>query len=101
MIDTRSKRERKRNRIPHSIHIHYKNIEKNLETLQSKRDQKILVYCAIGHRSRIAAKKLAGFGFENVYNIVGGLEAFRDHQYKIDNSNIDERKDQIQNLEQK
>jgi rhodanese-related sulfurtransferase/rubrerythrin len=37
----------------------------------------ILVYCAVGGRSRMAAQILAGKGFETVYNLSGGFKAWR------------------------
>jgi rhodanese-related sulfurtransferase/rubrerythrin len=35
-----------------------------------------LVYCAIGGRSLVAAKFLSGKGFEDVYNLKGGIKAW-------------------------
>jgi sulfur-carrier protein adenylyltransferase/sulfurtransferase len=36
-----------------------------------------LVYCAIGGRSRVAAQLLSGRGFKEVYNLSGGIKAYR------------------------
>jgi rhodanese-related sulfurtransferase/rubrerythrin len=36
-----------------------------------------LAYCAIGGRSRVAAQLLSGQGFKEVYNLSGGIKAFR------------------------
>jgi sulfur-carrier protein adenylyltransferase/sulfurtransferase len=36
-----------------------------------------LVYCAVGGRSRVAAQLLSGRGFKEVYNLTGGIKAFR------------------------
>jgi sulfur-carrier protein adenylyltransferase/sulfurtransferase len=36
-----------------------------------------LVYCAVGGRSRVAAQLLSGQGFQEVYNLSGGIKAFR------------------------
>jgi rhodanese-related sulfurtransferase/rubrerythrin len=36
-----------------------------------------LVYCAVGGRSRVAAQLLSGRGFKEVYNLSGGIKAFR------------------------
>jgi rubrerythrin len=36
-----------------------------------------LVYCAVGGRSRVAAQLLSGRGFQEVYNISGGIKAYR------------------------
>ncbi|MBM4286464.1 MAG: sulfurtransferase [Deltaproteobacteria bacterium] len=36
-----------------------------------------LVYCAIGGRSRVAAQLLNGLGFADLYNLAGGIKAYR------------------------
>jgi sulfur-carrier protein adenylyltransferase/sulfurtransferase len=36
-----------------------------------------LVYCAVGGRSRVAAQLLSGLGFQEVYNLAGGIKGFR------------------------
>jgi rhodanese-related sulfurtransferase/rubrerythrin len=40
-------------------------------------DQPVLVYCAIGGRSRAAAQYLNGQGFNLVYNLSGGIKAWQ------------------------
>jgi rubrerythrin len=40
-------------------------------------DQPVIVYCAIGGRSRVAAQLLAGQGFKEVYNLKGGIKAWQ------------------------
>jgi rhodanese-related sulfurtransferase/rubrerythrin len=40
-------------------------------------DQPVLVYCAIGGRSRAAAQFLNGQGFNQVYNLSGGIKAWQ------------------------
>jgi sulfur-carrier protein adenylyltransferase/sulfurtransferase len=39
-------------------------------------EKPVLVYCAIGGRSRVAAQMLAGRGFVQVYNMKGGIQAW-------------------------
>jgi sulfur-carrier protein adenylyltransferase/sulfurtransferase len=39
-------------------------------------DRPMIVYCAIGGRSRAAAQLLAGKGFDTVYNLKGGIKAW-------------------------
>ena len=39
-------------------------------------DQPVVVYCAIGGRSRAASQLLAGKGFDEVYNLQGGIKAW-------------------------
>lgn len=40
----------------------------------------IIVHCAIGGRSRVAAQMLSGMGFQEVYNLSGGIKAFQGHK---------------------
>ena len=61
--------------IKNAIHIPRGLIEfkiSNISTI-TEEDTNILVYCAGGHRSALAAKTLKDFGFKNVFNI-GGYE---------------------------
>jgi rhodanese-related sulfurtransferase/rubrerythrin len=39
-------------------------------------EKPIIVHCAIGGRSRVAAQMLSGWGFKEVYNLAGGIKAF-------------------------
>ncbi|TCS60346.1 rhodanese-like domain-containing protein [Varunaivibrio sulfuroxidans] len=40
--------------------------------------QKIILHCAVGKRSAAAAKQLVAVGLGGVYNMVGGLNAWKD-----------------------
>lgn len=42
--------------------------------------QPVLVYCAVGGRSRAAAQYLSGQGFDQVYNLSGGIKAWQGRQ---------------------
>jgi hydroxyacylglutathione hydrolase len=41
------------------------------------KDQRLVVHCSVGHRSGIAASILHRHGFENIYNMLGGMKAWR------------------------
>jgi rhodanese-related sulfurtransferase len=49
------------------------------------KDQPIAVICLTAHRSPIAAKKLVKLGFTQVYNITGGMMAWRSAELPIEN----------------
>mgnify|MGYP001202991796 FL=1 len=61
--------------IKNAIHIPRGLIEFKISNISkiTKEDTNILVYCAGGYRSALAAKTLKDFGFKNVFNI-GGYE---------------------------
>ena len=61
--------------IKNAIHIPRGLIEFRISNISSITDEdtNILVYCAGGYRSALAAKTLKDFGFKNVFNI-GGYE---------------------------
>ena len=61
--------------VKNAIHIPRGLIEFKISNISTiiEEDTNILVYCAGGYRSALAAKTLKDFGFKNVFNI-GGYE---------------------------
>jgi len=47
------------------------------------KDKQVYVYCHSGNRSAKAATLLAGKGFKNIENIVGGIEAWKSAGYPV------------------
>jgi hydroxyacylglutathione hydrolase len=70
-IDVRAPRERDQKFIPGSLGIPLNHLVDKLETLP--RDRPLLVYCAGGYRSSIAASLLERNGFDRVSEIAGGI----------------------------
>ncbi len=60
--------------------IPYNEIEQNLDKLPQQRDARIVVYCRTGRMSAEASQKLADLGYTNVYNVMDGIQAYRDIQ---------------------
>jgi glyoxylase-like metal-dependent hydrolase (beta-lactamase superfamily II)/rhodanese-related sulfurtransferase len=73
-IDVRSPNERDQKHIPGSLGIPLNHLTENLEKLP--KDRPLLVYCAGGYRSSIAASLLQGNGFDRVSEIAGGIVAW-------------------------
>jgi rhodanese-related sulfurtransferase len=42
------------------------------------KDKPVVIYCEKGIRSVIAIQRLQGLGFTNLYNLSGGMKAWRD-----------------------
>ena len=70
-IDVRAPREREQKHIAGSVSIPLNHLAENLEKIP--KDRSLLVYCAGGYRSSIAASLLQRDGFEQVSEIAGGI----------------------------
>lgn len=56
--------------------VPYNAIEANLAKLPSSREEAIVVYCRTGRMSGEAAQRVVDLGYKNVFNVLGGKEAF-------------------------
>ncbi len=57
--------------------IPYDRIDEFKDSLPKDKNTKILVYCRSGHMSKIAASKLAQMGYRNIYDLDGGINAWK------------------------
>jgi len=73
-IDVRSPRERAEKWIAGTAHKPLNSLRTN--TLALPRDQPLLVFCAGGYRSSMAASLLQRDGFTNVSELAGGMAAW-------------------------
>lgn len=74
-LDVRQPSEYEVGHIPGAKLIPLPDLNNRLGEIDS--DKPVMVYCAIGGRSRVAAQMLAGIGFKEVYNISGGFKAWK------------------------
>jgi rhodanese-related sulfurtransferase len=58
-------------------------LEQNIERV-ALRDQKVIVYCAAGNRSALAADTLREMGYEDVATMAGGFRAWIDAGGDVD-----------------
>jgi hydroxyacylglutathione hydrolase len=70
-VDVRAPREREQKCIAGSLGIPLNRLQENLQHLP--KDRSLLVYCAGGYRSSIAASLLQRSGFHHVSEIAGGI----------------------------
>jgi hydroxyacylglutathione hydrolase len=73
-VDVRAAREREQKRIAGSVSLPLNHLAERLHELPTA--QPLLVYCAGGYRSSIAASVLQEHGFDRVQEIAGGLSAW-------------------------
>jgi hydroxyacylglutathione hydrolase len=74
VVDVRAGREREKKYIEGSLSVPLNHLAERLEELP--KDRAVLVYCAGGYRSSIAASLLQKNGFRQVSEIAGGLSAW-------------------------
>ncbi len=63
--------------------ILYNAIQADSAGLPVDKSAKIVVYCRTGRMSRIAAEKLISLGYNNVYDVSGGMEAWQAAGYPL------------------
>lgn len=74
ILDVRQPKEYEAGHIPGATLVPLPALTDSLAQIDPTRP--VLVYCAIGGRSRVAAQALAGKGYEQVINISGGFKAW-------------------------
>jgi rhodanese-related sulfurtransferase len=67
------------------LSIPYGEIGRNLERLPGK-DEKIALYCRSGTMSAAAAKTLVRLGYNDVWDLEGGMIAWREAGYRLKGS---------------
>jgi rhodanese-related sulfurtransferase/rubrerythrin len=78
ILDVRQPGEYAAEHLPGARLIPLPELNDSLDRLAA--DKPIIVHCASGGRSRVAAQLLAGQGFKEVYNLQGGIKAW--HGFK-------------------
>jgi hydroxyacylglutathione hydrolase len=71
LVDVRAPGEREKKHIAGSLSMPLNHLEENAAKLA--KDRAVLIYCAGGYRSSIAASLLQKFGFPQVSEIAGGI----------------------------
>lgn len=59
-----------------------------IATLELATDRKVVVYCSVGYRSGAIAEQLAAAGYEDVYNLEGGIFAWANEGRPVFRGNV-------------
>ncbi|NJD91667.1 MAG: rhodanese-like domain-containing protein [Geobacter sp.] len=81
LLDVRTPQERSQGFIPGSVLIPINEVERRLSEIPKNRP--VIVYCAVGSRSRQVAQALAGVGYGEVYNMRDGIMGWYRNGYQI------------------
>ena len=82
-LDVREPNEWNLGRLPHAIHLPRGNLESKVEGLVD-RSQKVVIYCARGNRSALAALTLKQMGYENVASMSRGIQGWAEIDGEIE-----------------
>lgn len=76
VLDTRSMKEFSQGHILHAENIPLNALANQLKKLEKYKQRPIIAVCRSGSRSAVAATQLRKEGFEQVYNLRGGMLAW-------------------------
>jgi hydroxyacylglutathione hydrolase len=82
MLDVREEHEWKTGHIKEAKQIYIGNLQHKTDTLP--RDKTIITTCGWGGRGGLAASILKRKGFEKVYNLLGGMKAWKSLEYPLE-----------------
>ena len=82
-LDVREPNEWNLGRIPGAVHLPRGNLETKIEALVD-RGQRVVVYCARGNRSALAALTMKQMGYENVASMSRGFLGWADVNGEIE-----------------
>ncbi len=85
LVDVRESEEWDRGHIPGAVHVPRGYLESRIDAAVADRDARVVLYCASGQRSALAAHTLAEMlGYTNVASMTGGITLWKDRGYKVD-----------------
>ncbi len=85
LIDVRETEEWDRGHIPGAVHVARGYLESRIDGAVADRDQPVVLYCASGQRSALAAHTLTELlGFTDVRSMTGGITLWKDRGYKVE-----------------
>jgi phage shock protein E len=84
VLDVREPGEWKEAHIPQVKHLPRNLLEYQADEQLPDKDARIVIHCASGGRSALAAKSLKEMGYTNVANMEGGINAWREKGYETE-----------------
>ncbi len=83
ILDVRTSNEYKQGHLHQSILIPVQVLQSRYKELEMYKDREILIYCATGNRSTVAAKILIDLGFKRIVNMRGGIYNWSRQNYPV------------------
>jgi sulfur-carrier protein adenylyltransferase/sulfurtransferase len=85
LIDVRESEEWDAGHIPGATHVPRGYLESRIEAAAPEKDARVVIYCASGQRSALAADTLQQLlGYTNVSSMTGGITLWKDRGYDVE-----------------
>ena len=85
VVDVREQHEFEEGHIPGALHVPRGHLESRIEGAAPDRSKPVVLYCASGNRSALAADTLERLlGYENVESMTGGITLWKDRGYDVE-----------------
>ncbi|MCW2985914.1 MAG: moeB [Conexibacter sp.] len=85
IVDVRESDEWDAGHLPGARHVPRGHLESRIEGAAPDRSQRVVLYCASGNRSALAAKTLRDeLGYEHVESMTGGYTLWKDRGYAVE-----------------
>ncbi|RED99424.1 rhodanese-like domain-containing protein [Marinoscillum furvescens] len=85
LLDTREKREFDVSHLPNALWVGFKDFSLQRVANLSK-DDTVVVYCSVGYRSERIGEKLRKAGYQNVFNLYGGIFDWKNKNNRVINN---------------
>ncbi len=82
ILDVRTEFEYDEDHLDNALLIPYTELEERHQEMGVEKDTKIAIICRSGNRSLIACRILHDLGYTEVYNVEGGMLAYRNSSLK-------------------
>jgi sulfur-carrier protein adenylyltransferase/sulfurtransferase len=85
LVDVREQNEFEEAHLPGAVHVPRGHLEQRIEGAAGDKSQRVILYCASGNRSALAAKTLIEeLGYEQAESMTGGITLWKDRGYDVE-----------------
>jgi sulfur-carrier protein adenylyltransferase/sulfurtransferase len=85
IVDVREQHEFEESHLPGAVHVPRGHLESRIEGSAPDKAQRVILYCASGNRSALAAHTMKQLlGYEDVASMRGGITLWKDRGYEVE-----------------
>jgi molybdopterin/thiamine biosynthesis adenylyltransferase/rhodanese-related sulfurtransferase len=84
IVDVRESEEFATGHLPGAVHVPRSYLESRIDGIVPDRSQRVVLYCASGNRSALAARTMVDdLGYDRVESMLGGITLWKDRGYEV------------------